>query len=427
VTRAARRLARVVVAVAAVACIAVPGALAQSKRYPPPPVDIDERGRAPSGFWERVLHPADQSYQPHLATARSLLEQPDGQAAAQALSHLEQAVALAPDHPEVHWLRGLAAERLRRWELCAASYGRLFAIDPAYTPALVPRGRDAAWALDAGLGLCLAQRGQYEAAIAQLKRVASRGAVPFEVYVNMAESYMALGRLAEAIDTLVQVSRHHNPSARIEHALAAAHDRRQMPDRAREHVRTALRLSPMALLDAPDQIFTPPEEALYYLGLAHVETGDLERALFFFRHYLHAHGNGPWRQRAQQHVERLARAPRSPRSVSVTNNAEPMDIAAVLAALERADPGLQACVQAVPGALFSVRLTLLPSDKPARGQARTAVGVETQVVYALPTVSEDATAEAQRCLEAAAQSIALSRPRTPAANYTMVTFPVIAR
>lgn len=427
--------------IAAVACLALPGvrgpgvrgpgvrpALAQSERYPPPPVDVDERVRAPSAFWERVLHPADPSFQPHLAAARALLEQPDGQAAAQALPHLEQAVALAPDHPEVHWLRGLAAERLRRWELCAESYGRLFAMDPAYTPTLVPRGREAAWALDAGLGLCLAQRGQYEAAIAQLKRIASRGAVPFEVYVNMAESYMALGRLAEAIDTLVQVSRHHNPSARAEHVLAAAYDRRQMPDHAREHVRTALRLGPMALLDAPDQVFTPPEESLYSLGLAYAEAGDLERALFFFRHYLHVHGNGPWRQRAQQHAERLARAPRTPRSISVSNNADPMDTATVLAAVERADPGLQACVQAVPGALFSVRLTILPgSDRTARGRARVGLGVETQVASALPTVEEDAAAEAQRCLEAAAQGIALPRPRTPAGNYTMVTFPVIAR
>jgi tetratricopeptide (TPR) repeat protein len=413
---------------AALACTGVAPALAQSTRYPPPPVDADERGRAPSGFWERVLHPADPSFHPHLAAARSLLEQADGQAAAQALSHLEQAVALAPEHPEVHWLRGLAAERLRRWDLCAESYGRLFAMEPAYTPTLVPRGREAAWALDAGLGLCLAQRGQYEAAIAQLKRIASRGAVPFEVYVNMAESYMALGRLAEAIDTLVQVSRHHNPSARVEHVLAAAYDRKQMPDHAREHVRTALRLGPMALLDAPDQVFTPPEESLYYLGLAHTENGDLERALFSFRHYLHVHGNGPWRQRAQQHAERLARAPRTARSISVSNSADPMDIAALLAVVERADPGLQACVRAVPGALFTVRLTILPgSDKAARVRERIPLGVETQVAFALPSVDETAAAEAQRCLEAAAQEIALPRPRTPAGNYTMVTFPVIAR
>lgn len=424
-TPAARR--RAVLIAAAVACIALP-ARAQSRRYPPPPVDADERVHAPSRFWERVLHPADQSYQPHLATARTLLEQPDAQAAAQALPHLDQAAALAPEHPEVHWLRGLAAERLRRWDLCAESYGRVLAIDPAYTPSLVPRGREAAWALDAGLGLCLAQRGQYEAAIARFKRIASRGAIPFEIHVNLAESYMALGRLADAIDTLVQVNRQHNPSARVEHLLAAAYDRQQMPDQAREHVRAAMRLGTLALLDAPDQIFTPPEEALYSLGLAYAEAGDLERALYFFRHYLHVHGNGPWRQRAQQHAERLARAPRSPRSIAVSNNADPVDVAAVLAVIERADPALQACVRPVPGALFSVRLTILPgSDKPARGQARAPLGVETQVVSALPAVNEDAAAEAQRCLEAAAQDIALPRPRTPAGNYTMVTFPVIAR
>jgi tetratricopeptide (TPR) repeat protein len=428
-------------------------AWAQSERYPPSSVDVDERERA-SSFWERVLHPAGQRYEHRVAAARALLAQPDGQAAEQALTHLDEAVAMAPGHPEGHWLRGVAGERLRRWDVCAASYGRVFAIEPGYVPGLVPPGRDPSWALDAGLGLCLARRGDYEAALVNFKRIASRGvtgAAQSPVAVYTAETYMALGRLSEAIDVLALASRHQPSTARIEHALAAAHDRREMPDQAREHLRAALRLAPLGALEAPDQVFIPAEQALYSLGLAYAELGEPERALIYFRHYLHAHGDGPWRQRAQQHVERLARIPRAPKSIAITNPGN-VDAAAVPAAVERIEPALQACVRSLPGVLFSVRLIQLegggsaarsaeqrPSQRSLQRSSRSAsrrspspaprsaIGVETQVVHRLPDVTEDAVAEAQRCLETAAQDIALPRSRSQASDYMMVTFQVIAR
>jgi tetratricopeptide (TPR) repeat protein len=402
-------------------------ALAQSERYPPPPVDVDDLQAASSSFWERVLHPGGRSYELRIAAARTQLEQPDAQAAAQALAHLEQAVAMAPDHPEGHWLRGMAAERVRRWDLCAASYGRVFAVDPEYRPALAPRGRDPAWALAASLGLCLAQGGDYEGALIHFKRIAGRGMTgAAEIHAYLAETYMALGRLAEAVDALALVSRQQPSTARIEHALAAAYDRREMPDRSREHLRAALRLGPLALLDAPDQVFIPAEGSLYYLGLAYIEHGEPERALLYFRHYLQAHGAGPWRRRAMQHVERLARVPRAPESVTIANPGG-VDPAAVRAALDQAETGLQACVRPLPGVLFSVRLTRLHGgDGPGSGQG-SALGVETQVVQALPGVAEEAVVEAQRCLETAAQAIALPRSRSRPGDYMMVTFPVIAR
>lgn len=408
-------------------CMPARTALAQSERYPPPPVDVDDVAAASSSFWERVLHPGGRSYELRIAAARAQLEQPDAQAAAQALVHLDQAVGVAPDHPEGHWLRGMAAERLRRWDVCAESYGRVFAVDPGYTPALAPRGRDPAWALDAGLGLCLAQRGDYEGALAHFKRIAGRGmAGAAEIHAYLAETYMALGRLAEAVDVLALVSRQQPSTARIEYALAAAHDRRGMPDQAREHLRAALRLGPLALLDAPDQVFIPAEEALYYLGLAFIEHGEPERALLYFRHYLHAHGDGPWRRRAAQHAERLARSPRAPGSIAITNPGG-VDPAAVRAAVDQAETGLQACVRPLSGVLFSVRLTRLHgSGAHGRGQG-SALGVETQVVQALPGVAEEDVAEAQRCLETAAQGISLPRSSSHGGDYMMVVFPVIAR
>lgn len=398
-------------------------ALAQSERYPPPPVDVDDRAAATSAFWERVLHSGGRSFELHVAAARTRLEHPGGHAAVEALEHLDQAVALAPDHPEGHWLRAIAAERVRRWRVCAASYARVLAIDPAYKPALVPPGRDPAWALDAGLGLCLAQDGDYEAALTHWRRIAGR-APTAEVHVYLAETYVALGRLAEAIDVLSLFSRQQASTARVEHALAAAYDRRGMPEQAREHLRAALRLSTLGLLDAPDQVFIPSEEYLYYLGLAYIEHGELERALLSFRFYLFLH-RGPWRRRAEQHAERLARAGRSPRAVTITSpgRAEPT---AVRAAIEQAEAGLQACVRPVPGTLFSVRLTQVQGKDTARGRAAPP-GIETQVVQSVMGDSAEAVAEAQRCLESVAQGVVLPRAGGKPGEFMAVTFLVIAR
>jgi tetratricopeptide (TPR) repeat protein len=422
-----RRAARPALLALAGLAVGVHGrALAQSERYPPPPVDVDDRAAASSAFWERVLHSGGRSFELHVAAARTRLEQPSGHAAVEALEHLDQAVALAPDHPEGHWLRAVAAERVRRWRLCAASYARVLAIDPAYMPALAPPGRDPAWALDAGLGLCLAQDGDYEGALTHFKRIAGR-APAAEVHVFLAETYVALGRLAEAIDVLALFSRQQASTARVEHVLAAAYDRREMPEQAREHLRAALRLGPLGLLDAPDQVFIPAEEYLYYLGLAFIEHGEAERALLSFRHYLHFHGKGPWRRRAEHHAERLARAGRSPRSITISNPGG-VDPAAVRAAIDQAEAGLQSCVRQLPGVLFSVRLTRLQEgkDAPSRGRAVT-LGVETQAVQSVLGDPEEVVAEAQRCLEAAAQGVALPRARGQAGGYMTVTFPVIAR
>ncbi|HWN67472.1 MAG TPA: hypothetical protein VNM90_07515, partial [Haliangium sp.] len=49
-------------------------ALAQSERYPPLPVDVDDAETARSSFWERALHPGGRSYELRIATARTQLE-----------------------------------------------------------------------------------------------------------------------------------------------------------------------------------------------------------------------------------------------------------------------------------------------------------------------------------------------------------------
>src|SRR5690606_9194714 len=87
-------------------------AAAQSRRYPPAPVDVDQGERARSELWERVIHPESERYQRHVAAARFLLDDAGERDEARALGHLDSAVALAPDRPEAHWLRAVASERL---------------------------------------------------------------------------------------------------------------------------------------------------------------------------------------------------------------------------------------------------------------------------------------------------------------------------
>lgn len=401
---------------------------AQSRRYPPAPVDVDQGERARSELWERVLHPERERYQRQVAAARFLLDDTGGRDEARALEHLDSAVALAPGRPEAHWLRAVASERLQRWDVCAEAYGRVFALEPAYEPELLPGGRKARWALDFGLALCRARSGDYEGGVAHLRRILGRGLTgEAQVYLHLGESYMALGRLAEARDILELASRQHPGNARIEYALAAAYDRSQMPDRSRQHLRAARRHNrSLALLEAPDQIFIPAEEALYYLGLAYEDAGNTDRALIYFRHYLHAHAAGPWQRATRQRARRLAAAPRTSGAIEISDT-DVMDREAVALALERVDAELQACVRALPSALLHVRVTvLLGSGSGGRERARGAAGVKAQVVHSFATEAE-AQAQAQRCLESVAGRISLPLPRGRAGGYVTVSFPVIAR
>lgn len=397
---------------------------AQSQRYPPPRVDVDQLEGARSRFWERIIHPESERYQRHVAAARSLLDDSGARDEAGALAHLEGAVALAPDLPDAHWLRAVAHERLQQWDACAAAYGRVFAIDPAHAPELLPEGRKAPWALDFGLALCRARSGDYEGGVRHFRRILGRGFTgEVRVYLHLGESYMALGRLAEARDILELAGRQQPGNARVEYALAAAAGRSQMPDQERRHLRAAREHNrSLALLEAPDEIFIPAEEALYYLGLAYEHAGDTARALIYFRHYLHAH-TGPWQRVTRQRVQQLAAAPRSADAIELSDPAA-MSRAAVVEALERVDEELQTCVRALPNALFHVRITVLLGGGP-RGRARGATGVKAQVLHGF-AIEAEAQAQAQRCLESVAGRVPLPRPRRRAGGYVTVSFPVIA-
>lgn len=400
---------------------------AQSRRYPPVPRDADADAELHSNLWERVLHPNQTRYEQRVRRAERLLGQRDDQAHQEALATLQSAIELAPAAPEAHWLMGLVHEQSGHWAACGAAYDKVFTVAPDYQPALVPGERKAAWALDFALALCHAQAGAYERAIDHYKRILSRGHTSDAViHRHLGQTYMALGRLAEAIDALRTALRQNPQHVRTHYALAVAHDRNEQPAEARRYLDSARRYDRgLGHLDDPREEIIPAGDVLYYWALAHENAGNRAWAVAYLRHYLHDAGAGPWARRARAHLSLLA-ADLAPASAVDIEGA--LDRDAATAAVARADQALQACVRQVPRVLFEVRVTEIAqaSTRAAAGRpGGPARGVKAQVLYAAATEVE-AQSQAQRCLEAVAEGIDLPRPGSGDRRYAGVRFPVIA-
>ncbi|WP_428265276.1 tetratricopeptide repeat protein [Haliangium sp.] len=412
-------------AVAALVGVAAAPALAQSKRYPPPPVDADDVERSPSRLWEEVLHPRRGHYERLVVAARDLLARDRAGAVEEAQKLVEEARQLMPDGVEAHWLAALVYERTHTWQACAEAYDRVYALDPDYRPGerpgSLPAGRQAAWALDYGLATCMAQTGAYERAIAHWTRIAGRGfSAEARVHLPLGETYMALGRLAEAIAVLRAADERASKQPRVDYALAVAYDRNEMPGEARRHLLAAWAKNPsLGALEDPGAIFIPAADGYYYRALAHAERGMSPTALVFFRHYLARAGDGPWAPRAREHIAALAPAASSSALV-VASGSLAVDRDTLGEAVGRIDAELQACVRPFPSVLFRLRVNLLAAPR-----VRRTVGVKAEVVHAFDA-DDAAVAAAQGCLEGVAEGLPLPVPARAQGSLT-VDLPVIAR
>src|SRR5216110_340473 len=81
-------------------------AWAQSRRYPPDPVDKDAEQATKSDLWNAAITPERQPYQSLVRAAGELLGQRTPAASLEALSKLDQAIKLLPREPEAYRLRG---------------------------------------------------------------------------------------------------------------------------------------------------------------------------------------------------------------------------------------------------------------------------------------------------------------------------------
>src|ERR1044071_2777849 len=95
-------------------------AWAQSRRYPPDPVDKDAEQATKSDLWNAAITPERQPYQTLVRAATELLGQRTPAASLEALAKLDQAIKLLPREPEAYRLRGETELDRRDWARCAA-------------------------------------------------------------------------------------------------------------------------------------------------------------------------------------------------------------------------------------------------------------------------------------------------------------------
>jgi tetratricopeptide (TPR) repeat protein len=249
---------------------------AQSKRYPPEPRDLDQDAEEESEFWEHAIHPERGIYEERTAHAARLIEARAPETWEEAEEVLAQAIESEPDLPLAYWLLGVLHEQQLRFADCADAYQRAQTADPTFDPPAVARR---GYGLGYAIGVCQSRAGDFDAAITTYERLVRRGIDNYEVLLRLGESYMAVGRMDDAIDSLERASGDNAGAAPIYYALAVAYDRDGRAADARGATEKAIRLDPqLAQLESPKLSYAPAEDVYYYLGLAREVAGSSRSA-----------------------------------------------------------------------------------------------------------------------------------------------------
>jgi len=465
-------VARMAGAPAALALIAAPLALAAAagpaaaQAPSPSPVelvrpwedpeahDIDDVDRV-SRFWDHALHPERDRYEREIKRAVQLLATRRADAEEEAGSVLTSAITLEPDDPLGHFLRGHVHYLRREWSECAAEYAKVAALDADFEPPSREQGVNLAGLpalLDLALGQCLALSGDPLAAVTRMRRAIMRGGKAAELSADLqwhlGEALMALGRLHEAIAALRRGlelqgwragGRPREPL--MLYALAAAYDRDEQLDQARQALSLLTSYDGGTTFNRPDLKVSPPEDIDYYKALV-LETplpmGDKlmaargpEKSLVHYRQFLAQHGDGPWAARARSHIAQLLREPLTPARWR-QNGTATVDDTQTVAAIRKVDDRLQHCVAEVPRALFEVKIsqTIAAGRRPRNEPVRVLGGPRVQPgvgVGALLDFTDDPPRmfAAQQCLDEVARTIKLPTARGSAGEYVTVSFPVV--
>jgi len=370
----------------AVLAIATPAA-AQSRRYPPEPVDKDAEQAARSDLWSAAITPERHPYQDLVRSATEALSQRTTDQTTEAIKKLDQAILLLPREPIAYRLRGDAHLELRGWAKCAAD----FAAAEAYaqrdddTPRAVvdrtappsggadSRGRAPAVELHRKLGLCQARAGKLGEAEKTLAEAAASGNAPGEVWMRLGEVRIAMGKLDEAIAALRSAIDNTEPTAQamIHFLLAAAYDRARRPALATTEAGEGVKLDrQLAVLQNP---VVPPlgtGELDYMLGLAYgaEPTVRPEYALAYFRRFVSVAPDSPWRKRADEHIRDL-RASELPETVTRTGTAQ-LDLEVARAVVRRAMPQLRACLARQPATVVEIEISRAGPRTPVTDRMR---------------------------------------------------------
>lgn len=416
-------------AVSLTAWVAAPAA-AQSRRYPPAPVDNDAEQAARSDLWSAAITPERHRYEDLVHDATTALAQRPADQTTAAIEKLDTAIQLLPHEPDAYRLRGDAYLERKDWARCAA--------DLAAADAYRRRDDDnprALAELHRKLGLCQARAGKLADAERTLAETAASGNAAGEVWMRLGEVRIAMGKLDEAIAALDSAleATEGTAQAMIHLLLAEAYDRARRPGDALAEAAEGFRLDhQLVVLHNPVIPLLGAGEADYMLGLAYsadpahsTDPARPEYALAYFRRFVKEAPDSPWRRRAEDHLRDL-RTVDLPDTITPGGTA-PLDLDAVRTAARRAMPAMRACLARFPTVVVEVEISRSGPRTPPTDRTRPRYTTPPDAVAVRAAVGElvDRDLDAvDRCLEAQVNRLPLPAVRDHDVFYK-ATFDVI--
>lgn len=410
--------------------------LAQSKRYPPEPVDKDQEKADHSDLWESATNPKQEPYRALLVQARQGVDTRSADQLLASVRLLDDAIALVPTRAEAYRLRGDAHFYLGEWAKCATDLSRAAA--NATPNDLIDKKATAE--LHLRLGNCQARAGKLADAERTLADVAASGAGTGESLMRLGEIRIAMGKLDEAIASLLAALEAPDVfRAQTGFLLAAAYDRARRPAEAIAAARVAAGFDRgFTSLENPQLPFIGVGEASYLLGVAHAaqESARAEYALVYFRAFLKQAPESPWRKRAEEHLKEL-RTTAFPEVVERRSGGAALDLDAAALAVRRQMPAMRACLAKIPMSVLEVKVTRTGPSGPApktpppptrymsRSPAPPPPGITITANKNADAMSRAETDAAIRCLDPLAAKVAYPAVKERD-GYYMMSFLVVA-
>ncbi|MDB4959010.1 MAG: Tetratricopeptide 2 repeat protein [Myxococcales bacterium] len=396
-------------------------AWAQSKKYPPEPVDRDLERERQSRLWDEALSPETKSYAELVREAKHRLDErtPDDTILAMlAIETLSQAIELLPKATDAYVLRGDAYLAVKNWAQCADDLqiaddktgGSAACTAKIDESCIVDRSR-----LRRELAICQSRAGRYADAERTFMRAASNGSTNGELWMRLGEVRLAMGKLEEgiaALEVAVDLTPDGMQEALHHWLLALAYDRRRQPSEVATQIELALRFdSQFSALQYPEFPLLGLGESEYMRGLAW-RTIRPEYALVYFRRYVALAPDSPWRKRADEHVRELT-AIDLPATLVREGGTASLDLEAARAIAKKAMPAMRTCMVKLPYSVFLISITKtgarseLARDRPIYRVPPAGVTIPNMPFTPSGEVKTEDIVTAQRCLQPLAEKLAL--------------------